>query len=81
MPSAILVNVHHDAVCHPRMRNTPAPRRRSPHARTHCTGEIDSLRERLRAMEAREKEREEEMTRLKRSLRSKEISVLAGQQA
>ena len=41
------------------------------------TGEIEGLRERLRAMESREKEKEEEMKALKRSLRNKELSLLS----
>lgn len=41
-------------------------------------GEIEGLRERLRAMESREKEKEEEMKALKRSLRNKELSMLSG---
>lgn len=41
-------------------------------------GEIEGLRERLRAMESREKEKEEEMKALKRSLRIKELSLLSG---
>ena len=40
------------------------------------TGEIDNLRTRLRDMESREKEKEEEMKQLKRSLRQKELSLL-----
>jgi hypothetical protein len=41
-------------------------------------GEIEGLRERLRAMESREKEKEEELKNLKRSLRNKELSLLSG---
>jgi len=41
-------------------------------------GEIEGLRERLRAVESREKEKEEEMKALKRSLRNKELSLLSG---
>jgi hypothetical protein len=44
------------------------------------TGEIDNLRTRLREYEAREKEKEEEMKALKRSLRQKELSLLGGPQ-
>lgn len=44
----------------------------------HVAGEIEGLRERLRAMESREKEKEEEMKALKRSLRNKELSLLSG---
>lgn len=41
------------------------------------TGEIEGLRERLRDMEAREREREEETKALKRNLRQKELSLLS----
>ena len=42
------------------------------------TGEIDSLRTRLREAEARDKDKEEEVKALKRSLRQKELSLLGG---
>lgn len=41
------------------------------------TGEIEGLRERLRGMEAREREQEDELKALKRSLRAKELSLLS----
>jgi hypothetical protein len=41
------------------------------------TGEIEGLRERLRGMEAREREQEDEVKALKRSLRAKELSLLS----
>lgn len=47
-------------------------------SRCSPVGEIEGLRERLRAMESREKEKEEEMKALKRSLRNKELSLLSG---
>lgn len=42
-----------------------------------ATGEIEGLRERLRTMESREKEKEDEMKQLKRNLRQKELSLLS----
>lgn len=42
-----------------------------------ATGEIEGLRERLRAMENRDKEKEDEMKQLKRNLRQKELSLLS----
>ncbi len=42
------------------------------------TGEIDTLRTRLREMEARQAEKEDELKALKRSLRQKELSLLGG---
>lgn len=44
----------------------------------YAAGEIEGLRERLRAMESRAKETEGEMKALKRSLRDKELSLLSG---
>jgi predicted RNase H-like nuclease (RuvC/YqgF family) len=42
------------------------------------TGEIETLRSRLRELEANQKEKEEEMKGLRRSLRQKELSMLTG---
>lgn len=45
------------------------------------TGEIETLRGRLRELEANQKEKEEEMKGLRRSLRQKELSLLTGSPA
>ncbi|KIZ02151.1 hypothetical protein MNEG_5812 [Monoraphidium neglectum] len=42
------------------------------------TGEIEALRGRLRELEASQKDKEEEMKGLRRSLRQKELSLLTG---
>jgi hypothetical protein len=42
------------------------------------TGEVEVLRGRLRELEAAQREKEEEMRGLRRSLRQREISLLAG---
>jgi hypothetical protein len=79
---------------HPTDTNRPQPTPLSPPPRVQAdqerklaaearkerrqTGEIETLRGRLRELEAAQKDREEEVKGLRRSLRQRELSLLTG---
>lgn len=72
---AITLSAH--ATAEPELKDTSLPHCLSVSVLFESTGEIEGLRERLRAMESREREREEEAKALKKALRNRELSLLS----